>query len=83
MKAKSENQIAIADLGLASLLVTLQFQLVGLERANEKRIYFVFKQAEGIEEAIDSYWQDRQIPVRIQSLFNNQKSLKNRLYASK
>lgn len=73
----------ISDLGLASLLVTLQFELVGLERANEKRINFLFVQAEGIEKNISDYWAGVEISVSVQSLFNNQKLLKNRLYSFK
>jgi len=77
------GKIEVSDLGLASLLSTLQFELVGLERANEKRINFLFARADGIEKIISNYWADAEISVAIQSLFNNQKLLKNRLYALK
>lgn len=80
---QNENQVPISDLGLASLLVTLQFKLVGLERANEKRINFLFAGAAGIEKAISDYWAGVEVSVSVQSLFNNQKLLKNRLYALK
>ena len=78
-----DGQIAISDLGLASLLVTRDFQVVGLKRVDEKRINFLFTRAEGIEEVISKYWADIEVSVKIQSLFNNQKLLKNRLYAFK
>lgn len=48
---QKENLIPISDLGLATLLVTLQFNLVDLERANEKRINFLFEQSDGIEKS--------------------------------
>lgn len=78
-----KEKIKISDLGLASLLVTLHFQMVGLERANEKRISFLFAHAEGIEKIISDFWVDTEISVPIQSLFQNQRQLKNRLYSFK
>jgi hypothetical protein len=78
-----DTQIAISDLGLASLLVTLNFNLVDMERVNEKRINFLFAPAEGIEQVISDFWAGIKISVSTQSLFNNQKMLKNRLYAFK
>ncbi len=77
------EKIGVSDLGLASLLATLQFQMVGLERVNEKRINFLFTQVEGIEKVINDYWAGAEISVPVQSLFFNQKTLKNRLYAFK
>lgn len=77
------EKIEVSDLGLATLLVTLRFQMVGLERVNEKRISFLFTPAEGIEKIISDFWADAEISVNIQSLFANQKQLKNRLYAFK
>lgn len=81
---QKENQnISVSDLGLSSLLVTLHFQMVGMERVNEKRISFLFAQTEGIEKIISDFWADVEISVPIQSLFQNQRQLKNRLYAFK
>ena len=83
MEDGNKNQVPVSDLGLASLLTTLHFNLVGMERANEKRINFLFAQAEGIEKIVSDYWADVEISVPIQSLFQNQRQLKNRLYAFK
>lgn len=77
------KQIAVSDLGLASLLVTLHFNLVDMERINERRINFLFTNTAGIEQVITNYWAGLEITVSIQNLFNNQKLLKNRLYAFK
>ncbi len=77
---QGEN-IAVSDLGLASLLATLQFQLVGLERVNEKRINFLFVHSKGVEKVISDYWAGAEISVPVQNLFFNQKTLKNRLYS--
>jgi len=78
-----KEKVEVSDLGLASLLVTLRFELVGMERANEKRINFLFTQADGIEKVISDYWDGVEVSVSAQSLFQNQRQLKNRLYAFK
>ncbi len=83
MKMQEEKQIEVSDLGLASLLATLHFEMVGMERVNEKRVNFLFTQAEGIEKVISDYWAGVEVSVPVQSLFFNQKTLKNRLYAFK
>ena len=78
-----KEKIKVSDLGLASLLTTLHFNLVEMERVNEKRINFLFTPAQGIEKVISDFWAGKEISVSTQSLFNNQKMLKNRLYAFK
>lgn len=82
MEDAKEN-IGVSDLGLASLLATLHFEMVGMERVNEKRVNFLFTQADGIEKVISDYWAGVEVSVPAQSLFFNQKTLKNRLYAFK
>lgn len=82
MEDAKEN-IGVSDLGLASLLATLHFEMVGMERVNEKRVNFLFAQADGIEKVISDYWAGVEVSVPVQSLFFNQKTLKNRLYAFK
>ncbi|OGC81168.1 hypothetical protein A2943_00765 [Candidatus Adlerbacteria bacterium RIFCSPLOWO2_01_FULL_51_16] len=83
MKSNTESQVAISDLGLAALLVTLQFELVSLERTSEKRVDFVFANSKEVERAIADFWEDKNVNVPIQTLFNNFRLLKNRLYAFK
>lgn len=83
MKSKTENQIVISDLGLAALILTLGGELLGLERSNEKRVDFVFVSSKEIEQVIEDFWQDKYVNVPIQTLFNNFRLLKNRLYAYK
>lgn len=77
------ENIAVSDLGLASLLATLEFELVELKRADAKRINFMFAPADGIETVISNYWAGVEVCIPVQSLFFNQKTLKNRLYAFK
>lgn len=78
-----ETRIKVSDLGLATLLVTLHFEVVGMEREDEKRVNFLFAYAEGIESAISNYWSGVSVFLSAQKLFSNHKVLKNRLYAFK
>lgn len=68
------------DLGLAAVLVTLKYELLELDKSNPKKIRFLFKRAKGIEQTINDYWDDK-IQLPAQSLLNNQKLLKNRIYS--
>lgn len=77
------KKVAVSDLGLASLLITFHFDLVGMERVNEKRVNFLFVRAEGINDVISDYWAGAEVSVPTQLLFQNQHQLKNRLYAFK
>ena len=83
MKSKTENQIVISDLGLAALILTLGGELLGLERSNEKRVDFIFVSSKEVEQITEDFWQDKYVNVPIQTLFNNFRLLKNRLYAYK
>lgn len=68
------------DLGLASSLVSLGYELWNLEKSNPKKVQFIFKRAEGIDLAVNDYWQDR-LKINARTLFDNQKMLKNRIYS--
>ncbi|MBU1165219.1 hypothetical protein KKA15_06720 [Patescibacteria group bacterium] len=76
----NNNEFSTFDLNLASVLVTLNFELLELGKANPKRIRFVFKREKNMEKIIDDYFSDR-IVLSALSLFNNQKNLKNRIYS--
>lgn len=83
-KSKTENQVVISDISCASWILTIGGELVGLERSNnEKRVDFVFVSSKEVEQAIEDFWQDKNVNVPISTLFNNFRLLKNRLYAFK
>jgi len=69
------------DLGLAAVLVTLGYELLKLDKTNPKKVRFVFRQEKGIEQAMVDYYKD-EIKLPAQTLFNNQKMLKNRIYSA-
>lgn len=68
------------DLGLATVLVTLGYELLELDKANPKKVRFVFRREENIEQIMNNYFNDK-IKLPAQTLFNNQKNLKNRIYS--
>jgi hypothetical protein len=68
------------DLGLASSLISLGYELWNLEKSNPKKVQFIFRRAEGIDSIINDYWQNR-LKLNARALFENQKMLKNRIYS--
>ncbi len=69
------------DLGLATVLITLDYNLIKLDKTNPKKIRFVFEEDKKIEKVMVDYWNDK-IKLPALSLFNNQKMLKNRIYTN-
>ena len=68
------------DLGLATVLITLGYELLELDRTNPKKVRFVFKEGKDIEKVMIDYFNDK-IELPALTLFNNQKNLKNRIYS--
>ena len=69
------------DLGLATVLITLGYELLELDRTNPKKVRFVFKEEKDIERVMIDYFNDK-IKLPALTLFNNQKNLKNRIYSN-
>jgi len=78
---KPENTISISDLGLASL-IAVWHEPVDFQRLNPKRVAILFKKNKRVEQIIQDYWSDKSIPVPIFTLFQKQKILKDRIYAT-
>ncbi len=76
----NQNEFSTSDLGLATVLVTLNYELLELDRSNPKKIKFVFKEEENTEKVVNDYFNDR-IKLPALTLFNNQKNLKSRIYS--
>jgi len=64
---------------LATVLVTLDYKLIKLDKTNPKKIRFVFEEDAKIQKVMVDYWNDK-IKLPALTLFNNQKMLKNRIY---
>ncbi len=68
-----------SDLGLASALSCLGYKTIGIERHDPRRVVFCFAQDQGINDAIQGYW-NGSLRLPPQALFLHQKSLKQRIY---
>ena len=76
-----EAKYATTDLGLASSLVALGYELHTLERTvNPKKARFIFRRIPTIETSANDYWNDR-LQLNARTLFDSQKMIKNRLYS--
>jgi len=76
----NQNEFSTFDLGLATVLMTLGYELLELDKSNPKKVRFVFQREKNIEQTMTDYFNDK-IKLPAQTLFNNQKNLKNRLYS--
>ena len=68
------------DLGLSSALVCVGYSLLTLNRSNLRKVQFVFRRTEELDEDVDAYWNDR-LEVKARAHFDTIKMLKNRLYS--
>lgn len=79
--SKKLSTFSSYDLGLATTLVTLKYELIKLDKTDPKKVRFVFKETKDIEQTMLGYW-NNEITVPALSFFNNLKTIKNRIYSS-
>lgn len=77
---EGDEVFSLYDLGCASALVTANFELLTLDRANPRKVRFIFKREKGIGKTADDYWSDK-LEQKSRSYWDNVKNLKNRLYS--
>ncbi len=68
------------DLGLSAALISVGFSLVSLDHENLRKVQFVFRRGDGMDEVVDAYWANR-LEVKARAFFDNMKMLKNRIYS--
>jgi hypothetical protein len=68
------------DLGLSSALVTLEYELVAIDKTNRSKAQFIFRRRSGIDQDIKQYW-DGDLLLSARHLFDSQKMLKNRIFS--
>ncbi len=76
----NQDKFSTSDLGLATVLLTLGHKLLELDKSNVKRVRFVFEREENTEKVMSDYFNDK-IKLPAQTLLNNHKNLKNRIYS--
>jgi len=68
------------DLGCSSALISAGFELISLDKANPRKVQFIFRRKNGIDKIVDNYWADH-LEVKARAFFDNVKMLKNRIYS--
>lgn len=68
------------DLGVAAALLCADFELLALDRANTRKVLFVFRRAKGIDDTANAYFADR-LELNARAFFDQLKALKSRLYS--
>lgn len=74
------NYFYTFDLGCSAALISAGFELVSLDKANPRKVQFIFRREIGIEKVVDDYWADR-LEVKARAFFDNVKMLKSRIYS--
>lgn len=69
------------DLGCSAALISIGFELVSLDKQNQRKVLFIFARKGYIEKTVNEYFSN-QLKVNARSFFDNIKSLKNRIYSS-
>lgn len=75
-----ETAFQTYDLALATALVTAGFRQVELDRTDPRKVAFVFDKVDGIDEAVEQFWSDRQ-RVNPKAYFDTLKHLKSQIYS--
>lgn len=79
---KTINQIfSTFDLGLAAALISIDFQLFDLDKSNPRKVQFLFKDSNDLQEAIEDYWSNS-LKVNARTNFETLKMLKNRIHSN-
>lgn len=68
------------DLGVSTALLCAGFELLSLNRNNPRKVLFIFRREEKIDETANTYFAD-QLKLNARSYFDQLKALKNRLYS--
>ena len=67
------------DLTLASTLLTLGFNITGIDPSNSKRVVFYFKTTDALDGVIEAYWR-KDIKVNPLELAKSRREVLNRIY---
>jgi hypothetical protein len=68
------------DLGVSTALLCAGFELLALNRNNSRKVLFIFRREENIDETANAYFAD-QLKLNARSYFDQLRALKNRLYS--
>ena len=69
------------DISLAAALISKGFHLLDLDKTNPRKVQFLFKDSNNLQQVIDDYWSDS-LQVNARTYFDDVKLLKNRIYTN-
>mgnify|MGYP001575262633 CR=1 FL=1 len=78
--SKRLDEYQTYDLGCAAALISAGFELESLDKANPRKVLFLFRAKVEIKAIVDDYWADK-LEVKARGFFDNIKMLKNRIYS--
>lgn len=70
-----------SDLALTTA-ISLCFPIDVIDKQNPRKVSFLFKREEKLDELIEAYWK-RELKIEPQQYFNQLKAIKARLYSEK
>jgi len=68
------------DLGVSAALLCAGFELLSLNKNNPRKVLFIFRRKNNIDETANAYFAD-QLKLNVRSYFDQLKALKNRIYS--
>jgi hypothetical protein len=72
--------IPVDSLSLATF-ISLQYPIKQIDRTNPRHVIFYFDSSDGVNQLIESYWQDKSV-VEPKLYFQQLKQIKSRIYGS-
>jgi len=76
----NEDCFSTCDLGCSAALISAGYEIASLEKADPRKVQFIFYRQVDIEKAVNNYWVNT-LQVKARSYFDNIKMLKNRIYS--
>ncbi len=70
------------DIGLASVIQSKDFKLIGLNSQNPHEMYFCFENSKGLDEAINKHYQNN-LTVNSLTLLSSFRNLKNLIHQNR
>lgn len=69
------------DLGVAAALLCADFELLSLDRTNNRKVLFIFRRTRNIDATANAYFANR-LKLNAREFFDQLKALKTRLYGA-
>lgn len=68
-----------SDFGVATAILTCGFELVGVDKSNPRRVYFMFRKSPEIDDCVNKYWTGK-LMVPANTVMDGTKHLKALIY---